>query len=207
MARNMTMKSTANEPSSNVLRPNPAAPSVGQSADSCYKVLFVCKDNSACSIIAESILKRWGEKKFRAFSAGIHPASEVNPLAIAVLKAQRLWGQGIQIKGCNEYLKDDAQCMNFIICIGDQPPVDLPIKWPGNPIIIHWRISNPIVDGKPKEKALAFRKTFLELESRIKLFILVYERERVKKSAKIATSKIAVQTARHPENLERLTGR
>lgn len=179
----MTIEGTVGEPSLKASGPNPMVLHGAAKTDNCYRVLFVCCDNSACSIIAESILKRWGGKQFRAFSAGIHPASEVNPQAIAVLKAQRLWGQVIQIKGCNEYLNDDAQAMNFIICIGDQPPVDLPIKWPGNPTIIHWRISNPIVDGKPKEKALAFRKTFLELESRIKLFILVYERERVKKAA------------------------
>jgi protein-tyrosine-phosphatase len=177
------MKNTAGELSAKFSRPNPTDPSAAQSADRCYNVLFVCYDNSACSIIAESILKRWGGKQFRAFSAGIHPASEVNPQAIAVLKAQRLWGQGIQTKGCKEYLKDDGQSMNFIICIGEQPPLDPPVKWPGNPTIIRWRISNPIVVGKPGEKALAFKKTFLELENRIKLFILVYERERVKKAA------------------------
>ena len=177
------MKSNVGESSLKASRPNPAVLSAAPTTVNYYKVLFVCYDNSACSIIAESILKRWGGKQFRAFSAGIHPASEVNPQAIAVLKAQRLWGQAIQTKGCNKYLRDDAQSMNFIICIGEQPPLDLPIKWPGSPTIIHWRISSPIVDGKPKEKALAFRKTFLELESRIKLFILVYERERLKKAA------------------------
>jgi len=31
--------------------------------------------------------------------------------------------------------------------------------------------------------ALAFRRTFGELENRIRLFVLVYERERVKKVA------------------------
>ena len=177
------MKSTVGESSLKASQPNMAVVNGLQNTISYYKVLFVCYDNSACSIIAESILKRWGGKQFRAFSAGIHPASEVNPQAIAVLKARRLWGQGIQTKGCNEYLKDDAQSMNFIICIGEEPPLELPVKWPGNPTIIHWRISNPIVDGKPREKALAFKKTFLELENRIKLFILVYERERVSKAA------------------------
>ena len=177
------MKSTGGESSLKAPQPNMAVVNGLRNTASYYKVLFVCYDNSACSIIAECILKRWGDQQFRAFSAGIHPASEVNPRAIAVLKAQRLWGQGIRTKGCIEYLKDDAQSMNFIICIGDQPPVDLPVKWPGNPTIIHWRITNPIVDGKLKEKALAFRKTFLELENRIKLFILIYERERAEKAA------------------------
>lgn len=177
------MKSTVGESSLKASQSNLAVVKGLQNATSDYKVLFVGYDNSACSIIAESILKRWGGKQFLAFSAGIHPASEVNPQAIAVLKTQRLWGREIQTKGCKEYLKDDAQSMNFIICVGDQPPLDLPVKWPGSPSIIHWRISNPIVDGKPREKALAFKKTFLELENRIKLFILIYERERIKKTA------------------------
>jgi len=39
------------------------------------------------------------------------------------------------------------------------------------------------VDGKPAEKALAFRRIFRELENRIKLFVLVHEREEAKKIA------------------------
>jgi hypothetical protein len=42
-----------------------------------FKVLFVCRDNSVCSVIAKAILKRWGGGEFLAFSAGIHPASEI----------------------------------------------------------------------------------------------------------------------------------
>ena len=109
----MTIEGTVGEPSLKALGPNPVVQHGAAKTDKCYRVLFVCCDNSACSIIAESILRRWGGKQFRAFSAGIHPVSEVNPQAIAVLKAQRLWGQGIQIKGCNEYLKHDSQSMKY----------------------------------------------------------------------------------------------
>lgn len=73
--------------------------------------------------------------------------------------------------------------MNFIVSIGEQPSNDRPADWPGNPFIIHWRISDLIVDGKPAESALAFRKTFRELEKRIKLLVLIYDREGVKKAA------------------------
>lgn len=73
--------------------------------------------------------------------------------------------------------------MNFVISVGERRPEDLPVHWPGSPSIIHWRISEPIVDDNPAKTALAFRRTFGELENRIKLFILVYERERVKKAA------------------------
>ena len=154
-----------------------------QKSDECCNVLFVCRDNSAWSVIAEAILKRWGGKDFHAFSAGIRPTADVHPLAIDVLKTGNLWEQSFRTKDCNEFRKDDAQKMNFIVTIGDRPYDDLPRDWPGNPKVVHWRISDPIVDGNPAERALAFRRTFRELENRIKLFILVNERKAERKAA------------------------
>jgi arsenate reductase len=164
-------------------RHSQAVPDDTKKTKSCYKVLFICRDNSAYSIIAEAILKRWGGKDFRAFSAGIRPAREVHPLAIDLLKTQRLWEQDFQTKACDEFLRHDAESMNFVISIGEQPFKDLAAEWPGNPRVFHWRISDPTADGKPAERALAFRRTFRELENRIKLFILVHEREKLKKVA------------------------
>jgi protein-tyrosine-phosphatase len=108
---------------------------------------------------------------------------QANPLAIDALKSRNLWEQGFQTKDCNEFRSDDAQKMNFVVSIGDQPYDDLPRDWPGNPKVVHWRISDPIVDGNPAERALAFRRTFRELENRIKLFILVNERKTDRKAA------------------------
>jgi protein-tyrosine-phosphatase len=178
-----SMQTSKGESPREAYRQNPAVPDSAKKTKDCYRVLFVCSDNSAYSIIAEAILKRWGGKDFCAFSAGIYPVSEVHPLAIDLLKTQRLWGQDFQTKGCDGFLKHDAESMNFVITIGEQPFKDLPADWPGNPRIFHWRISDPTADGKPAERALAFRRTFRELENRIKLFILVHERENVKKAA------------------------
>jgi protein-tyrosine-phosphatase len=164
-------------------RHNQAVSDSAKKTNDCYKVLFVCRDNSVHSIIAEAILRRWSGKDFRAFSAGVHPASDVHPLAIDLLKTQRLWQQDFRPKGCDEFLNHDAASVNFVISVGEQPLKDLPADWPGNPRIFHWHISDPTFDGKPAQKALAFRRTFRELENRIRLFILVHERENVKKAA------------------------
>lgn len=49
------------------------------------KVLFICVHNSARSQIAEEYLKRLGESKFEAESAGFEPG-KINPLVLEVMK-------------------------------------------------------------------------------------------------------------------------
>jgi hypothetical protein len=56
----MTMEGTVGEPSLEASGTRPGILYGAPKTDSCYRVLFVCCDSSAHSIIAESILKRLG---------------------------------------------------------------------------------------------------------------------------------------------------
>ena len=53
-------------------------------------VLFICRDNVVHSILAEVLLKRWGDADFGVFSAGIRPRAAIDPRAGASKGRARL---------------------------------------------------------------------------------------------------------------------
>ena len=73
--------------------------------DKIYNVLFLCTGNSARSIMAEVILNHLGKGRFRAFSAGSHPAGQVNPFAIEQLQRASLPIDGLRSKNWEEFSK------------------------------------------------------------------------------------------------------
>lgn len=136
-----------------------------------YNVLFLCTGNSARSILAESLLNRWGGGRFRGFSAGSFPKGQVHPLALDLLRQMNLPTDGLRSKGWDEFAAPDAPPLDFIITVCDDAAGEVCPVWPGKPLTVHWGIPDPAaVQGSEALKSLAFRKTLLELESRIKLF-------------------------------------
>ncbi|MFD2251886.1 arsenate reductase ArsC [Pseudochelatococcus lubricantis] len=136
-----------------------------------YNVLFLCTGNSARSIMAESILNKDGAGRFRAFSAGSHPKSAVNPFALKVLESFDYPTDGLRSKSWDEFGKPDAPVMDFVFTVCDNAAGETCPVWPGHPMTAHWGIEDPAaVEGADIEKEAAFVTAFRYLRNRISAF-------------------------------------
>jgi len=137
-----------------------------------YNVLFLCTGNSARSIMAEAIMNRKGFPTFKAYSAGSHPKSAVNPAAIHRLEIAKLPTAGLRSKDWTEFEKPGAPRMDFVFTVCDNAAKEACPVWPGQPMTAHWGVPDPAaVEGTPEQIEKAFREAFMILDRRISLLL------------------------------------
>jgi arsenate reductase len=140
-------------------------------SDRIYNVLFLCTGNSARSILAESILRKDGRGRFRAFSAGSQPKGRVNPFAIKVLKSADFPVDDLRSKSWEEFAAPDAPVMDFVFTVCDNAAGESCPVWPGQPMTAHWGIEDPAeVEGTDLQKEAAFVAALRYMKNRIAIF-------------------------------------
>jgi arsenate reductase len=132
-------------------------------------VLFLCTGNSARSIMAEGLLNKYGNGRFQAFSAGSFPTGQVNPFALERLELEGIALADARSKSWDEFAKQDAPVLDFVITVCDNAANEVCPVWPGQPITAHWGVFDPAAADE-NEKRIAFAKAFAILERRIALF-------------------------------------
>lgn len=141
-------------------------------SEQAFNVLFLCTGNSARSIIAEVLLNTMGKGRFRAHSAGSHPAGQVNPFALDLLQKNRLPTSGLRSKSWDEFAAPGAPELHFVFTVCDNAAGEVCPMWPGQPMTAHWGIADPAaVEGSDEEKRRAFFVAFNQLQTRIGLFL------------------------------------
>jgi protein-tyrosine-phosphatase len=141
-------------------------------SDKVFNVLFLCTGNSARSILAEALLNNLGREHFRAYSAGSHPAGQVNPFAIELLEKSRLPTEGLRSKSWEEFAATGAPQLNFVFTVCDKAAGEVCPVWPGQPMTAHWGIEDPAaVQGSDEDKRKAFMNALTQLHRRISLFV------------------------------------
>ena len=137
-----------------------------------YNVLFLCTGNSARSILAEGLLTNLGKGRFRAFSAGSHPAGQVNPFALELLEKNHFDTSAMRSKSWDEFAQPDAPHLDFVITVCDNAAGEVCPVWPGQPMTAHWGIPDPAaVEGSDETKRRAFVQAMEQLQRRISMFV------------------------------------
>jgi protein-tyrosine-phosphatase len=127
--------------------------------------------DSARSILAEAIMEREGQGKFRAFSAGSFPKGAVHPMALHTLELLHYDISRFRSKSWDEFAGPDAPHMDFIITVCDNAAGEVCPVWPGKPVSAHWGLPDPAAaTGSEAEIAAAFQQCYGQLHHRISLF-------------------------------------
>jgi protein-tyrosine-phosphatase len=136
-----------------------------------FNVLFLCTGNSARSIIAEAILDKIGQGKFRAYSAGSQPKGEVNPNTIALLRGLDYDTSVFRSKSWSEFAAPGSPSLDFVFTVCDNAAGETCPFWPGQPMTAHWGVPDPAAaEGSAAEIAMAFKDAYRMLERRIAIF-------------------------------------
>ena len=140
-------------------------------SDQVYNVLFLCTGNSARSIIAEAIINRVGQGRFKGYSAGSHPKGEVHPYTLDLLRKLNYPLDFARSKSWEEFADPKAPKLDFVFTVCDQAAAEQCPVWPGQPMSAHWGVPDPAaVTGKDAEIRAAFADTHRMLNNRISIF-------------------------------------
>ena len=135
-------------------------------------VLFLCTGNSARSILAESILNREGQGRFKAYSAGSMPTGKVHPYALDLLRNNNHPVDELRSKSWDEFAKPDAPVFDFVFTVCDNAASEVCPVWPGQPMTAHWGVPYPAAaEGNEALRRLAFADTYRFMTNRISIFV------------------------------------
>jgi arsenate reductase (thioredoxin) len=139
--------------------------------DKTYNVLFLCTGNSARSIMAESILNRDLNGKFKAYSAGSRPKGSIDPTVLNLLAKLNYPTGELRSKSWEEFSRPDAPPLDFVFTVCDNAADEPCPAWPGQPMTAHWGIPDPAAfTGSEVEKAAFCGEVMRMLTNRLNVF-------------------------------------
>ena len=137
-----------------------------------FNILFICTGNSARSILAEALTTTLSHGRFIGYSAGSKPAGFIHPVALKIIKEIGYPLTLVRSKSWDEYGREDAPHMNFIITVCDSAAGEECPYWAGHPATAHWGFPDPAAAAGSEEEIWdAFRKVEIGLRNRIELLL------------------------------------
>jgi len=134
-------------------------------------VLFICTANACRSQMAEAILRQVGDDRFIARSAGVSPIGAIHPLASIALADAGIRLDDQYSKGLDEVMDIEH---DLIITLCDSAACLVPQTWPGQPVTVHWGLSDPVSClGSEQERIDMATETVATLRKRIERLVVL----------------------------------
>jgi protein-tyrosine-phosphatase len=137
-----------------------------------YNVLFLCRANSARSIMAEALLRQLAPERFSAFSAGVEPMSDVHALTLAQLRPTIHDLGKLRPKSWDIYAAPDAPHMDIVIAMSEEAYEQRAPSFPGKPTFCYWDFPDPLDEQLTEaEQRQIFERVFRQILRRISVFV------------------------------------
>jgi len=137
------------------------------------KVLFLCTGNSCRSQMAEAVVNARMGDRWRAFSAGVEPAGQVNPNALRALAEIGIQHQG-ESKHVDRFINDN---FDVVVTVCDNAAENCPV-WVGRGKREHMSFPDPAkVTGTEEEVMAEYRKVLRAIYNKIPALLELKERE------------------------------
>jgi protein-tyrosine-phosphatase/DNA-binding transcriptional ArsR family regulator len=150
----------------------PALPEKDQGMTPAFNVLFLCTHNSARSIMAEAILQKTGDGRFRAYSAGSDPINEPNPEVMEKLRALGHDTEALRSKSWHEFTGPSAPRMDFVLTLCDTLDGQVCPDFGKLAVTGAWPLPDPVkFTGSAVERASMLNMLYASLRRRIEIFI------------------------------------
>jgi ArsR family transcriptional regulator, arsenate/arsenite/antimonite-responsive transcriptional repressor / arsenate reductase (thioredoxin) len=136
-----------------------------------FNVLFLCTHNSARSIMAEALLEKLGNGRFRAYSAGTEPARAPLPDVIERLKLQGHEISRLRCKPWNDFAGTNAPRMDFVVALCEIPREQFSQEIRGQFVTAAWPLPDPAhFSGSKSERAIFLNELYAMIGRRIEAF-------------------------------------
>lgn len=132
-------------------------------------ILFVCVENAGRSQIAEGFFNKYAPEGYKAISAGTKPVSQINPIAIDVMKEV---GIDISDQKSKDITEEMMRNSTKIVNMGCMERESCPTLFLHN--LIDWNMEDP--KGKSIEKVIEIRD---EIEQRVKELVADLNKQKI----------------------------
>jgi arsenate reductase (thioredoxin) len=136
-----------------------------------YNVLFLSNWSTARSIIAEAAMNRIGRGNFIGFSAGMHPADQIDALVVEVLGDAEYPTELLRSKHWTEFARDGVPALDFVFTLCNPRAGESLPHWPGRPATADWHYPKPNLSPQTWERRKELVGALRGLESHLLAFV------------------------------------